>query len=53
MLYLEFEKCILLPTIVSKIAGQVAKSVDPDETPQTLFAQACLTKMHTVKYNIW
>ena len=35
ILVLEFEQVQYLPDVVSKIAGWVANSVDPDETPRS------------------
>ena len=44
-LILLLNKSILLPVKVRKIAGWVANSVDPDQTPRfALFVQACLSE---------
>ena len=59
-LLLNLNKFSLLPNVVIKIAGWVAKNVDPDGTLQLWCLiwvyTVCLglsDQIHTVKYNIW
>ena len=54
---LNLNKYNLLPNVVSKKAGRVANSVEPDETPHFashlgLHCSGMSDQIHTVKYNV-